>query len=228
MVAAPRRGAALSPAPSGGGVRGGRDRLDVRAADLLVARAAHRPSQSPFVQPVAQRGAGAVADLGHQRRGRDQGNAPHRLQRLGRGRADAAREALDARLEFVGRVEVFLAGDLLGGMRKVWSVSPSRCRQVQRLASQPRPCRRRRPIKRCRAFRSASTMSARARTRPRMASCSGSGTQTGVGSPARCSRASAVASRRSVLTRSPGLRGTRLGATTTQSWPRSRRCRYTP
>src|SRR6516162_9970907 len=44
-----------------------------------------------------------------------------------------------------------------------------------------------------------------------------SGTQTGVRSPARNSRASVTASRRLVLTRSPGRFGTNEGATTMQS-----------
>ena len=49
-----------------------------------------------------------------------------------------------------------------------------------------------------------------------------------VSSPARCSRASVTASRRFVLTRSPGRFGIRAGATTMQSWPRSRTCRHNP
>jgi hypothetical protein len=46
------------------------------------------------------------------------------------------------------------------------------------------------------------------------------GTQTGVSSRLRSRRASLVASRRSVFTRSPGLRGTSEGATTRQCTPR--------
>ena len=56
-------------------------------------------------------------------------------------------------------------------------------------------------------------------TRSRIASWAGSGTHTGVSSLARCSRARLTASRRSVLIRSPGLRGISDGATTTQPCP---------
>jgi len=47
------------------------------------------------------------------------------------------------------------------------------------------------------------------------------GTHTAVNSPARCSFARLTASRRSVLTRSPGRFGVSDGATTTQSCPRA-------
>src|SRR5829696_2556425 len=53
----------------------------------------------------------------------------------------------------------------------------------------------------------------RARTRSRTASWTRSGTHTPVSSPARCSRANVTASRRFVLTRSPGRFGIRAGAT---------------
>ena len=69
------------------------------------------------------------------------------------------------------------------------------------------------------------TAARRARTRSRIASWAGSGTQTGVSSPARCSLARLIASRRSVLIRSPGLRGINDGATTTHSCPASLSCR---
>ena len=62
-------------------------------------------------------------------------------------------------------------------------------------------------------------MSSRARVRSRSASCASSGTHTGVNSPARSSRASDSASRRSVFTRSPALRGISDGATTLQRAP---------
>jgi hypothetical protein len=52
----------------------------------------------------------------------------------------------------------------------------------------------------------------RARIRSRIASWATSGIQTAVSSPARCSLASASASRRSVLTRSPALIGIRDAA----------------
>ena len=52
------------------------------------------------------------------------------------------------------------------------------------------------------------------RARSRMAASSTAGTSTGVRSPARLSRARGVASRRSVVTRSPACFGTREGATT--------------
>jgi hypothetical protein len=61
---------------------------------------------------------------------------------------------------------------------------------------------------------------ARVRTRSRIASWSASGTHTAVSSPARNSLACVVASRRSVLTRSPGRRGISDGATTMQAYPR--------
>ena len=56
----------------------------------------------------------------------------------------------------------------------------------------------------------------RARMRSRTASCTVSGTQTDVNSPARNSRASVTASRRLVLTRSPGFFGIKVGATPLQ------------
>ncbi len=67
---------------------------------------------------------------------------------------------------------------------------------------------------------------ARARTKSRIASCPASGIQMGVSSPARCSLASIMASRRSVFTRSPAFIGISDGATTTQSCPSlvSKRC----
>jgi hypothetical protein len=54
-----------------------------------------------------------------------------------------------------------------------------------------------------------------------MASCPSSGTHTAVRSPARSSLASATASSRLVVTRSPGFTGISEGATTMQEWPRS-------
>src|SRR3954463_5341778 len=65
--------------------------------------------------------------------------------------------------------------------------------------------------------RRSSTAASRARTRSRKASWASSGTHTGVSSPARNNRASEIASRRLVLTRTPGLRGISDGATTMQS-----------
>ena len=50
-------------------------------------------------------------------------------------------------------------------------------------------------------------------------------THTGVSSPARYIRTSFTASRRSVLIRSPGLRGTNAGAITTQAMPIFESCR---
>jgi hypothetical protein len=52
-----------------------------------------------------------------------------------------------------------------------------------------------------------------------MASSATVGTETTVSSPARASLASGLASRRSVLTRSPALLGTREGATPQPSEP---------
>ena len=68
-------------------------------------------------------------------------------------------------------------------------------------------------IRCCARLRSASS-AARTRTRSRTASSAADGTRTGVSSPARCSRASRLASRLSVFTRSPGRRGISDGATT--------------
>ena len=69
----------------------------------------------------------------------------------------------------------------------------------------------------------------RARTRSRIASCAASGTHTSVSSSARSSLASFSASRRFVLTRSPGRRGVIDGATTRQLTPGLPvRCRYRP
>jgi hypothetical protein len=59
----------------------------------------------------------------------------------------------------------------------------------------------------------------RARISSRIASCAASGTQIGVSSQARCNLASVIASRRSVLTRSPAFNGISEGATTVQPWP---------
>jgi hypothetical protein len=56
----------------------------------------------------------------------------------------------------------------------------------------------------------------------------GSGTQMRVSSPARCRRAKVMASRRLVLTRSPGRFGIREGAITAQSWPSATTCRCGP
>ena len=57
-------------------------------------------------------------------------------------------------------------------------------------------------------------MSSRARVKSRIASCSSSGTHTAVRSPLRSACDSLLASRRSVLIRSPGLFGISDGATT--------------
>jgi CRISPR associated protein Cas1 len=68
-------------------------------------------------------------------------------------------------------------------------------------------------VSRCQARSRSSTASSRARTISRKASCCGSGTHVAVRSPLRNRRANANASRRSVFTRSPGLRGINDGAT---------------
>ena len=64
------------------------------------------------------------------------------------------------------------------------------------------------------------------RTMPRTASCSSLGTSTGVRCPLRRSFASWIASIRSVLRRSPGLRGIKDGATTSHEYPWSVRARW--
>ena len=69
------------------------------------------------------------------------------------------------------------------------------------------------------------TMSARARHRSRTASSAGVGTRTEVSWPARNSTASRGASRRSVLTRSPGRVGINDGAITSQRIPTVRNMR---
>jgi hypothetical protein len=85
-------------------------------------------------------------------------------------------------------------------------------RPVERLS-----CRRKKALRRhLAAFRSR-RVSARARLRSRRASASPAGTETGVRSPERLSRASGLASRRSVLPRSPVLVGIKEGATTQQT-----------
>jgi len=61
--------------------------------------------------------------------------------------------------------------------------------------------------------------SARARPRSRLASSSTAGTSTGGRSPERSRRARVRASRRWVVTRSPGLWGIKEGATPQQPWP---------
>jgi len=61
--------------------------------------------------------------------------------------------------------------------------------------------------------------SARARPRSRLASSSTAGTSTGGRSPERSRRVCVRASRRWVVTRSPGLWGIKEGATPQQPWP---------
>ena len=87
------------------------------------------------------------------------------------------------------------------------------------------PLRSSRAFKRWRALRHSRTASSRARTRSRTASSATSGTHTAVNSPARASRASMMASRRSVLTRSPERLGIDDGATTSQARPCALKCR---
>jgi hypothetical protein len=70
--------------------------------------------------------------------------------------------------------------------------------------------------------------SARARHRSRTASSASVGIRIAVNSPARCNRANRRQSRRSVLTRSPGDRGTNDGATTSQVTPIDVNSRYNP
>src|ERR1700680_2906810 len=67
-----------------------------------------------------------------------------------------------------------------------------------------------------------------ARTRSRHASSSMVGTCTGDRSPARSDRTSLAASRRSVLTRSPGFLGISDGAQTMHWWPLPVSCRCSP
>ena len=79
--------------------------------------------------------------------------------------------------------------------------------------------RRRNPLSRLRARVRSWTMSPRVRHRSRTPSWAGVGMATGVSSPARCSPASRLASRRSVFTRSPEPFGIKEGATTSQRTP---------
>ena len=81
------------------------------------------------------------------------------------------------------------------------------------------PLRSSSALSRWRALRHSRTASSRARTRSRTASSAASGTRTAVSSPDATSRASIIASRRSVLTRSPERLGIDDGATTSQSMP---------
>jgi hypothetical protein len=66
----------------------------------------------------------------------------------------------------------------------------------------------------------------RARTKSRNASCFGSGTHTTVSVPAWYELANRSASRRSVLTRSPGFDGASDGAITSQAMPIAVSCQY--
>ena len=91
---------------------------------------------------------------------------------------------------------------------------PQGARPAERIA-----CRRRKALSRHLAALRARMASSRARHTSRMASSSPLGTWTGVRSPERSSRASLRASRRVILTRSPGLVGSNEGATTQQTWP---------
>jgi hypothetical protein len=103
----------------------------------------------------------------------------------------------------------------------------ARCGRLQYDPSrQMRPCRISIAVSRCWArLRSAST-AARTRARSRTASSAGAGTRTGVSSPARCSRASRIASRLSVLTRSDPPLGISDGATTSHATPIEASSRY--
>ena len=90
--------------------------------------------------------------------------------------------------------------------------------QVARPGSR-RACRRSKALSRHGAVVRARRASVRARPRSRIAASSPWGTETGVRSPERLRRASVMASRRWVVTRSPGFWGLKEGATTPQTWP---------
>jgi hypothetical protein len=91
---------------------------------------------------------------------------------------------------------------------------PQAARPVERIS-----CRRRKALRsHCAVLRSRMA-SARARHRSYMASPSLWGTETGVRVPERISRARLMASRRLVVTRSPGFVGSKEDATPQQTWP---------
>jgi hypothetical protein len=97
--------------------------------------------------------------------------------------------------------------------------SHSWCRWVHARPSRyTRPRRSRRAWIRCRARRPSATRSARGH-KSGTASSARDGTRIAFSSPARCSRASRCASRRSVLIRFPARRGISAGATTSHATP---------
>lgn len=115
---------------------------------------------------------------------------------------------------------------MIGRKRPVWLAVTHKClvalasqirwRFFQEVPLNSRPCRSRNPFILCRDARRSFTMAKRSRTRSRIASWVWSGTQTDVSSPVRDRRAKMIASRRSVLIRSPGLRRVYPGETTSQ------------
>jgi hypothetical protein len=106
------------------------------------------------------------------------------------------------------------------GVGQTTSLSHRRCagpqgaRPVERLS-----CRSRTALRRHFAALRAWLASARARHRARSASSSPLGPETGGRSPERIKRASVIASRRLVLTRSPGFLGINEGAMPQQTGP---------
>ena len=116
------------------------------------------------------------------------------------------------------RLDVFLQDDLLRRCGTHHRAAPAQGagRQLARPVER-RSCRStqawRRRVAACRSRR----VSSRARRRSRIASSSTAGTYPGVRSPARMSRANGLASRRSVVTRSPAFLGINEGATTQQT-----------
>jgi hypothetical protein len=87
------------------------------------------------------------------------------------------------------------------------------------------PLRSSSAFKRWRALRHSRTASSPLRARSRTASSAAPGTRTAFNSPDLDSRASIIASRRSVFTRSPERLGIDDGARTSQSTPWEIRCR---
>jgi hypothetical protein len=101
-----------------------------------------------------------------------------------------------------------------------WNKARGQLRGLQVACSVERiTCRSTQALSRNVAAFSSRRVSSRARLRSRMAASAAAGPYTGVRSPERMRRASCLASRRSVVTRSPALLGIREGATPQQTSP---------
>jgi hypothetical protein len=173
----------------------------------------------------AARQVSACGPRGHRDRALD---APYGLERL-----DHRRAAPGVHLRSACVFETWHACGLCGDGLAIclndqwwrWG-GQTTARSQRRWAGRPwaRPverilCRSTKALSRHVASFSCCRVSARARLRSRLAASSTAGPYPGVRSPARLRRANGRASRRSVVTRSPGGLGSQAGATTQQPSP---------